>query len=142
MSSHGECRRRRLSRPRSGSARGGCSGGVIVFFFQAEDGIRDLTVTGVQTCALPISPNPFEGIWSAVARPGLDNKERLTVGEALTAYTKNPAYASFSEQFRGTLTPGKVADIVVLDRDPYEVSIKCLREIRVVRTIIGGKVLS
>ena len=87
-------------------------------------------------------PNPFEGIWSAVARPGLDNKERLTVGEALTAYTKNPAYASFSEQFRGTLTPGKVADIVVLDRDPYEVSIKCLREIRVVRTIIGGKVLS
>ena len=87
-------------------------------------------------------PNPFEGIWSAVARPGLDKKEILTVGEALVAYTKNPAYASFSEDFRGTLGPGNVADMVVLDRDPYESSLESLRETRVVRTIIGGKVVS
>ena len=87
-------------------------------------------------------PNPFEGIWSAVARPGLDKKERLTVGEALVAYTKNSAYASFSENFRGTLGAGNVADMVVLDRDPYESSLESLRETKVVQTIIGGKVVS
>jgi len=87
-------------------------------------------------------PNPFEGIWSAVARPGFDKKERLTVGEALVAYTKNSAYASFSENFRGTLGEGNVADMVVLDRDPYESSLESLRETRVVRTIIGGRVVS
>lgn len=86
-------------------------------------------------------PNPFEGIWAAVARPGLPKNERLTVGEALADYTKNPAYASFSEDFRGTLNPGNVADMVVLDRDPYKISLNSLRETRVVRTIIGGKVV-
>src|SRR5256886_6065203 len=55
----------------------------VLFFFQAEDGIRDLTVTGVQTCALPISPEPFEpayevwrlefGVWS-FSSPGLSNQ--------------------------------------------------------------------
>jgi predicted amidohydrolase YtcJ len=87
-------------------------------------------------------PNPFEGIWSAVARPGLDKKERLTVGESLLAYTKNPAYASFSEGFRGTLSPGYAADMVVLDGDPFESNVESLRKIRVVRTIIAGKVVS
>jgi len=87
-------------------------------------------------------PNPFEGIWSAVARPGFDKKERLTVSESLVAYTKNPAYASFSEGFRGTLGPGNAADMVVLDGDPYESSVESLRKIRVLRTIIAGKVVS
>jgi predicted amidohydrolase YtcJ len=87
-------------------------------------------------------PNPFEGIWSAIARPGLSQAERLTLTDALTAYTKNPSYASFSESFRGTLAPGKVADRIVLDRDPHESSLPALRKIRVVRTIIQGKVLS
>ncbi len=87
-------------------------------------------------------PNPFEGIWSAVARPGLDKKERLTVGESLVAYTKNPAYASFSEGFRGALSPGYAADMVVLDGDPYESNVESLRKIRVLRTIIAGKVVS
>jgi predicted amidohydrolase YtcJ len=87
-------------------------------------------------------PNPFEGMWSAVARPGLDKKERLTVDESLVAYTKNPAYASFSEGFRGTLSPGYAADMVVLDGDPYESNVESLRKIRVLRTIIAGKVVS
>ena len=86
-------------------------------------------------------PNPFEGIWSAVARPGLDKEERLTVGEALVAYTKNPAYASFCENVKGNLGPGNVADMVVLDRDPQESSLESLRGTKVVRTIIEGKVV-
>jgi predicted amidohydrolase YtcJ len=87
-------------------------------------------------------PNPFEGVWSAIARPGLSPAERLTVNDALTAYTKNPSYASFSESIRGTLAPGKAADMIVLDRDPHESSLEALRKIRVVRTIIEGKVIS
>ena len=87
-------------------------------------------------------PNPFEGIWSAMARPGLSQAERLTVNDSLTAYTKNPSYASFSENFRGTLAPGKAADMIVLDRDPHGSSLEALRKIHVVRTIIEGKVIS
>ncbi|HVH14257.1 MAG TPA: amidohydrolase [Candidatus Angelobacter sp.] len=87
-------------------------------------------------------PNPFEGIWSAVARPGLIKNERLTVSESLVAYTKNPAYASFSEGFRGTLSPGYAADMVVLDGDPYESNIESLRKMRVLSTIISGRVVS
>lgn len=87
-------------------------------------------------------PNPFEGIWSSIARPGFGQAERLTVSDALTAYTKNPPYASFSENFRGTLAPGNVADMVILDRDPYESSLESLRKAKVVTTIIDGKVLS
>jgi predicted amidohydrolase YtcJ len=87
-------------------------------------------------------PNPFEGIWSAMARPGLSQAERLTVNDVLTAYTKNPSYASFAENFRGTLAPGKAADMIVLDRDPHESSLEALRKIRVVRTIIEGRVTS
>jgi predicted amidohydrolase YtcJ len=87
-------------------------------------------------------PNPFEGIWSAVARPGLDTREALTVSQALAAYSRNGAYASFSENERGTLEPGKTADMVVVDRDPFECSPDSLRETRVLETIIGGRLLS
>jgi predicted amidohydrolase YtcJ len=87
-------------------------------------------------------PNPFEGIWSAVTRPGLEADEKLTPGEAVLSYTKNPAYASFSEDFRGTLAPGNAADMVVLDRDPFETETDQLREIVVLKTIIDGKVVA
>lgn len=87
-------------------------------------------------------PNPFEGVWAAVVRPGLPKNERLTVREAIADYTANPAYASFSEDRLGALTPGNVADMIVLDRDPYRSSLNSLRQTRVVRTIIGGKVVS
>lgn len=88
------------------------------------------------------NPNPFEGIWSATERPGLDSGEKLTVSQAIKAYTECPAYASFSEDIRGTLEPGKAADLVVLDRDPFECDSNSLRKTRVLETIIGGKVFS
>jgi predicted amidohydrolase YtcJ len=87
-------------------------------------------------------PNPFEGIWSAVARPGLNREEQLTLDEALVAYTKNPSYASFSEEIRGTLNPGNAADMVVLDQDPFESSPEALRHTKVLSTIIDGKVVA
>jgi predicted amidohydrolase YtcJ len=99
-----------------------------------------ITLTAGSDCPVE-DPNPFEGIWSAVARPGFNEHERMTVSEALTAYTKSPAYASFSEEFKGTLDPGKVADMVVLNKNPYGSSLKSLREIIAVKTIIEGKVV-
>ncbi len=85
-------------------------------------------------------PDPFQGIWSAVTRPGLLPNERLSVGEALAAYTTSSAFASFSGTDAGTLRPGKVADLAVLDRDPFAVEPGDLSKIRVQATIIAGKV--
>lgn len=85
-------------------------------------------------------PNPFEGVWAAVIRPGLPMEERLTVPEALSCYTTGSAYASFEEAEIGTLEPGKRADMVVLDTDPFSCPRETLRNIGVVETITEGKV--
>ena len=84
-------------------------------------------------------PNPFEGIWSAVTRPGLEDNEGLTVSQAIAAYTTGAAYASHSERKNGLLGSGKFADFVVVDRDPFEVSPQSLRKTRVLRTFVRGK---
>jgi predicted amidohydrolase YtcJ len=111
---------------------------LYAFASMARAGIR---LTAGSDCPVE-DPDPFQGIWSAVARPGLNKEASLTVSEALTAYTKSAAYASFSEDFTGTLAPGNTADMIVLNRDPYESSPESLRQIRVVRTIITGRVVS
>ncbi len=87
-------------------------------------------------------PNPLEGIWSAVVRPGSGAEERLTVDQALAGYTTGASYASFSEDARGTLDLGNAADMVILDKDPFESRPEDLRNIRVVSTIIGGEVVA
>jgi predicted amidohydrolase YtcJ len=86
-------------------------------------------------------PNPLEGVWSAVARPGLSAEESLTVGESLAAYTTGAAFASHSESSSGTIEPGRKADFVVLDHDPNEVQIEELRTVRVVQTFIDGELV-
>lgn len=87
-------------------------------------------------------PNPFEGVWSAVARPGLDDSERLSVSQALAAYTVNAAFASFAEDLTGTLDVGKVANLVVVDRDPFECSLEDLRNTQVLKTMIRGQTVA
>ena len=70
-------------------------------------------------------PTPLEGIYAAVTRRTLDGKhpdgwvpqQKITVEEALRAYTIDAAYAAFQEDRLGSLAPGKLADLVVLDRD-------------------------
>ncbi len=84
-------------------------------------------------------PNPFRGVWSAVMRPGLGPSERLGVGEALACYTAGSSFASFSEEYRGTLEPGMMADMAVLDRDPFHCPVDDLRKIKVLETLVGGK---
>ena len=98
----------------------------------------------------PVAPlSPVLGIYAAVTRATLDGKhpqgwfpeQRLTVSEALRAYTTGGAYAAFEEAEKGTITPGKLADLVVLSEDLFRVSPERIKDVRVVMTIVGGKVV-
>jgi hypothetical protein len=81
---------------------------------------------------------PLELIQLAVNR---QIGEKITPYEALEAYTKGSAYAEFMETEKGTLTPGKLADCVVLSEDPTRCPPNRIRDIRVEMTITGGKIV-
>jgi predicted amidohydrolase YtcJ len=82
--------------------------------------------------------HPLYGIHSAVNAPFAD--QRLTVGEALAAYTRDAAAASFEEGFKGTLSPGKAADLVVLSKDPFGHPAS-IRDIDVAATFFDGRLI-
>src|SRR6184192_3641456 len=93
--------------------------------------------------------DPISGIYAAVTRRTLDGKnpngwvpeQRITVGEALRAYTAGNAFATFDEQKRGALAPGYYADVVVVDRNLFAIPAESLAAARVRVTIVGGKVV-
>lgn len=90
-----------------------------------------------------ISPNMLETVWCAVnriTREGrqLGKAECISTFQALKAVTANAAFAIFEEQEKGTLTPGKRADLVVLDQNPLSCPPKELRSLRVLATIKDG----
>ncbi len=93
--------------------------------------------------------DPMLGVYAAVTRRTLDDKnpsgwvpeQKITVGEALRAYTYGNAWATFNEQKWGTLAVGRFADVVVLDRDPFAVQPESLGTIKPRFTIAGGKVV-
>jgi hypothetical protein len=68
-------------------------------------------------------------------------EQKISVGEALRAYTVGNAYATFDEASRGTLAPGHEADLVVLDRDLFTTPLDSLDQARVRYTIVGGRVV-
>jgi predicted amidohydrolase YtcJ len=94
-------------------------------------------------------PTPLEGIYAAVTRRTLDDAnpagwvpaQKITVDEALRAYTRDAAFASFEENDKGTVTRGKLADLVLIDRDLTRIAPPQIREARIVMTVIGGKVV-
>jgi predicted amidohydrolase YtcJ len=93
---------------------------------------------------------PLEGIYAAVTRRTLDDKnpdgwvpaQKITVEEALRAYTVGGAYASFDESRKGTLSAGKLADLVIVDRDLFKLPPEEIRNAKVLTTVVGGKVVS
>ena len=93
--------------------------------------------------------DPMLGVYAAVTRRTLDDKnpggwvpeQKISVGEALRAYTYGNAWATFNEQKWGTIAPGRFADVVVLDRDPFAVQPESLGTIKPRFTIVGGKVV-
>jgi len=95
------------------------------------------------------TPGPYEpmmAIQSMVTRKDPDGNvwgpsQRITVDQAMKVCTMNGAYASFEEHIKGSLTPGKLADVVVLADDPHKVDPDSIKHIGIVRTILGGKTM-
>jgi hypothetical protein len=93
------------------------------------------------------SPNPFPGLSAAISRQDVNGEppggwiptERLTLAQALDAYTRGAAYAAFAEQKIGSLEPGKWADFIIVDRDPSKVDAQSLARTQVLETWIAGK---
>lgn len=91
--------------------------------------------------------NPFLGIYHAVTRKDLSKEytyieeEGVSVEEAIHAYTENGAYMSFEEDKKGKIEVGQFADLVVIDRDIYDINPLDIKDIQVECTIIGGKIV-
>jgi len=93
--------------------------------------------------------NPMFTIYAAVTRRTLDGKnpkgwvpeQKISVEEAIRAYTVGSAYAEFQESVKGTITPGKLADLVILSRDIFKIDPKEIETTKVVMTILDGRVI-
>jgi predicted amidohydrolase YtcJ len=93
------------------------------------------------------APGPFAplmGIQGMVTRRGFNGEtwganQRVSVDEALRINTLNGAYAAHEEAVKGSITPGKLADFLVLADDPHTVDPEKIKDIQIVRTVVGGK---
>jgi len=125
------------------------------FHFYGEDlmkrmmAYRTLLDAGVPAAAgSDFNPGPFAplmGIQGMVTRTGWNGEtwganQRISVDEALRVNTINGAYASHEEAIKGSILPGKLADFVVLADDPHTVAPGKIKDIRIVRTVVGGSV--
>ena len=96
----------------------------------------------------PVSPaSPLFGIYAASTRRTLDHKhpegwvesEKITVEQALNAYTKNAAFSSFDDKIKGTLAVGKLADFVLLETNILKIHPNEIKNVKVIATYVGGK---
>jgi predicted amidohydrolase YtcJ len=94
----------------------------------------------------PVEPaTPFRGLYAAVTRKSEKGKQeyfpdqRLTIDQAIAAYTQGSAFAEFEEKEKGKLVPGMLADFVVLDRDVTASSPEKILGTKVLRTVVGGR---
>jgi predicted amidohydrolase YtcJ len=123
------------------------------FRFYGEDlmkrcmAFRTFLDAGIPVCAgSDFNPGPFAplmGIQGMVTRTGWNGEtwganQRVTVDEAIRINTLNGAYASREEAIKGSITAGKLADFVVLAEDPHTVAPSKIKDIKIVRTVVGG----
>ena len=102
---------------------------------------------GTDWSVAPLSP--LWGIYAAVTRATLDGKtpggwvpeQKLTVAESVEAYTMGSAYAEFQEKEKGSITPGKLADFVILSDDIFKIPPAAIKDVKVEATFVGGKVV-
>ena len=91
--------------------------------------------------------NPMLGVYAAVTRATLDGKnpngwfpeQKLTVAESVEAYTMGSAYAEFQDHKKGSISVGKLADMVILSDDIFTIDPVKIRDVKVLRTIVGGR---
>jgi predicted amidohydrolase YtcJ len=90
------------------------------------------------------SISPFRGLYAAITRANVEGtqtfepQEKITIDEAIYAYTQASAFAEFREKIKGRLEPGYLADIVVLDKDITKASPQEVLHTQVLRTVVGG----
>lgn len=98
----------------------------------------------------PVAPlQPLLGIYAAVTRRTLDGKnpqgwvsrQKISVEEALRCYTLHNAYAAFEEELKGSLDIGKLADVVVLDRDLFAIPPEEIQSAKVLYTLVSGRIV-
>ena len=108
---------------------------------------RTFLDTGIPVAAgSDFPPGPFDprmAIQGMVTRTGWDGQtwganQRITVAEALRVNTLNGAYNSHEEAIKGSITPGKLADFVLLSEDPFTIHPEKIKDIQIVRTVVGG----
>jgi predicted amidohydrolase YtcJ len=110
-----------------------------------NDGVR--LAFGTDWNVAPL--NPMLTLYAATTRATLDGKnpngwfpeQKLTVVEAVQAYTMGSAYAEFQDQEKGSITPGKLADMVIVNDDIFQIDPVKIRDVKVTKTIVGGKVV-
>jgi hypothetical protein len=91
----------------------------------------------------------MQGIYAAVTRETLDGKnpngwqpqEKITVAEAVEAYTIGSAFAEFQDEVKGSITIGKIADFVILSDDIFTINKDAIKDTKVLKTVVGGKVV-
>ncbi|MDT8429065.1 MAG: amidohydrolase [Pseudomonadales bacterium] len=115
---------------------------------QRSMAFRSMLDTGIVAAAgSDFSPGPFAplmGIQGMVTRKGWDGKvwganQRISVAEAIAVNTYNGAWASGEEHIKGSITAGKLADYVVLAEDPHTIDQERIKDIEIVRTVVGGR---
>jgi predicted amidohydrolase YtcJ len=95
------------------------------------------------------SPNPFWGIHAAVTRQRRDGtpeggwypSQKLSIAEAVWGYTMGAAIATGQENLQGSLTPGKLADLIILDQDIFEIPLERIHTTKVVMTVFNGHIV-
>jgi hypothetical protein len=93
--------------------------------------------------------DPILGIYAAVTRRTLDDKnpggwvpeQKIPLEEAIRGFTLNGAFAEFAEALKGSITAGKRADFVVLDRNLFEIKPEEIREAKVTLTVVDGDIV-
>jgi predicted amidohydrolase YtcJ len=93
--------------------------------------------------------DPMQTVYAAVTRATLDGKnpggwfpeQKLSLAETIEAYTLGSAYAEFQENEKGSITPGRLADLVLLSDDLFTIAPEQIRNVHVLKTIVGGKVV-
>lgn len=102
--------------------------------------------SGLDSIATTNSCNPWLGIWTAVARQTdkgnvIHKEEQLTRQQALQLYTINNAYLNFEEKKKGSIEPGKFADMIMVDNDILTCPVDDIRNTKVLLTMVDGKVV-
>ena len=117
---------------------------------QRSMAFRTLLDAGVRAAAgSDFSPGPFAplmGMQGMVTRTGWDGtswglNQRISVSEALRVNTLHGAYAAHEEAIKGSITVGKLADFVMLSDDPHTVKPDAIKDIAIVRTVVGGETM-